>query len=286
MHYLIFLRVSDALFLIQKRNKYRFLIINQGKGVNEMRKKRIEKVLVLLLSLCMIVQPIPVNAYADETVQTTTYYVGGQNASDANDGLSSSTPLVTVATAAGKINAAGTGNYKIIIQGPTDETNEIVIGNNVSNINVTIIGADYMKPDDVASGSAVIYSATGGALGYSASGSAIIFRDQSNTNNLFTVKKNATLTLGDSTGASNAKLYLDGKENQTNAVGSLVRVEAGGNLNIYSNVTLRNNQLDANTGNNEGGAVYNNGITSIFGGVITGNNANLGAAVYNEQDGK
>ena len=234
-----------------------------------MRKKKFEKVLVLLLSLCMIVQPLPVNAYADETAQITTYYVGGPNASYANDGLSSSAPLVTVASAASRINTAGAGNYKIIIQEATDERHEIVIGDNVSYINITIVGADYMKPDD---------AATGSALSNIATGSAIILRDQLNSSDLFTVKKNATLTLGDSTGDSNAKLYLDGG-NYTHDFGRLVNVEEGGTLNIYSNVTLRNNKVS--NIDNLGGAVYNNGTAMINGGVITGNSSDKGAAIFN-----
>jgi hypothetical protein len=245
-----------------------------------MRKQKIKKALVLLLSLSMIFQLLPVDANADETVpiQTKMYYVGGQSASDSNDGLSSQAPLETVAKAAGKINANGAGDYEIIVQGATAEKDEIVIGNGKAAIHVTMIGTiietDKADPVENVSSSALRV----------ASSSAIIKRSVSDGSdkstylgNLFTVSSNAVLTLGDSTETS-SELCIDGGS-ITSVTGSLVHVDAGGEFNMYTNVTLCNNLWEGK--NSYGGAVYNDGTFHMYGGKIYGNRAEYGSAVYN-----
>ena len=89
-------------------------------------------------------------------------------------------------------------------------------------------------------------------------------------NNLFVIKENASLTLGDS--SASASIIIDGgSETNMNAKLSLIKVESGGTLVLNEKSTLQNNLCYGSNGS----AVYSKGGTiKIDGGVISSNQIN------------
>lgn len=89
-------------------------------------------------------------------------------------------------------------------------------------------------------------------------------------NNLFVIKENASLTLGDS--SASASIIIDGgSKTNMNAKLSLIKVESGGTLVLNEKSTLQNNLCCGSNGS----AVYSKGGTiKIDGGVISSNQIN------------
>ncbi|MHB8130884.1 MAG: hypothetical protein ACYDEX_18035 [Mobilitalea sp.] len=231
-----------------------------------MRMNKGKKMLSLLLTVCMVFQLFGGNVFADAMlVQSDTFYVGGENASDGNEGTSSEEPFATMLKAAATINALGAGSYHIIVQGGTTETAGVLIGNGTDLIDVAITSA-----------------VTGSAINNAVTGSAIVMRGAEFTGHLFTVTNNASLTLGDSLKVEVEKLFLDGGGQPLYVdEASLVYIASGGSLTMYSNVTLRNNQIGINSYNGYGAGIYNEGTFDMYGGEISNCSSGNGGAVYN-----
>ena len=238
------------------------------------KKQKRKKILALLVSVCMMFQMFSGTVFvaAGSIASTTTYYVGGNNASDGNAGDNSEQPFATLAKAAETINSRGAGIYSIIVQGGTNESEKVQIGDELgSDIDITITSS--------CTESAQTTSVSGGAIVASVTGSAIILRSPDLTDDLLCVENGATLTLGDSTGTTATLLFFDGGNFiDASTQGAIIRVADNGVLNLYNNVTLHNNNIP----NNSGGGIYNTGTFSMYGGTIRNNNAYSGGGIYNE----
>ena len=111
-------------------------------------------------------------------------------------------------------------------------------------------------------------------------------REQDHKGNFFSVNGGGTLILG--TSGMTEILTLDGgSEGNITANAPLISV-TGGNLEMYDNVSLKNNDNSSNTGNGNGGGVSvgSDGTFNMYGGNIQGNIAGRnGGGVYVGSDG-
>ena len=233
---------------------------------------QLKKTLAILVTMCMFVQLFSSAFISREALAAAscTYYVGGSGADDGNDGLSSTTPFLTLAKAAQAINANSEGSYNIVIQGDTNEISGIIFGDGTKNYQITMITG--------ISENGIPGSATGSAILSSVSGSAIVMRNSDYSGDLITVENNVTLTLGSTADTGNVPLIFDGGS-VSRAESSICRVKEKGVLNIYQDTTLRNNNI---SNNNNGGGIYNEGILNMYGGEITNNTAWDGGGVDNK----
>jgi hypothetical protein len=235
------------------------------------------KMLALLMTFCMIFQMTGTIALAGDNGEKTlfdkpeasrinimavtgsaiTYYVGGDGASNENSGTESTAPFATLAKATEVMNGAGEGEYDIIVQGNTTETQQSQIGDGEGAYDVTI---------------------------RTVTGSAIIMRDSSRTGDLITVKNGANVILGDNTETNTSELIIDGGGylGRDYVFGSLINVNEGGSLSLFPHVTLERNRDDRTSYNGYGGAVHNSGAFYMYGGTIQNNYAMKGSGVYNE----
>ncbi len=231
-----------------------------------MKKRRKQKTISIMLILCMVLQLMTtggVAAFAADTEDPVvkTYYVGGTDALDTNSGESSTSPFATLARAAKAVTANGAGSYRIILQGDTSETEQIVFGDGSNLFEVTLI---CRRPVTVHSVSGSAIEETPDEIS-SVSGSAIIARNPSYMGDLFWIKSNTVLTLGEENG--NTYLTVDGLGNVVSNTGRLVEVESDATLRIHKNIILTNN----NTSVSFGGAIYvnENGLLIMEGGQIS-----------------
>lgn len=246
-----------------------------------MKKQGFRKVLVVFMAFCLILPMITVlspencsvavasakSAFTAKkeanvisimsvTGSAITYYVGGSGASNSNNGTVSTAPFLTLSRAAQEINLQGEGEYEIIVQGNTTETERSLIGDGTGDYDVAI---------------------------HTATGSAIILRAESCTGDLITVTNGAKLVLGDTSDQLTSELLLDGGQHYSYdlSLGSFLNVNNGGTLAIYPDTTLTRSINIRTNYAGYGGAVTNNGTLLMYGGVIRNNAANLGSGVYN-----
>jgi hypothetical protein len=247
-----------------------------------MKKQSYRKILAVFMALCLILPMITVilpvsrsvakasvkSAFAAKkeanvisimsvTGSAITYYVGGSGASNTNTGKVSTQPFSTLARATQEINLQGEGEYEIIVQGNTTETERSLIGDGTGDYDVAI---------------------------HTATGSAIILRAESCTGDLITVTNDAKLVLGDTSDQFTSELLLDGGQyyGYNITMGSFLNVNDGGTLAIYPDTTLARS-IDIRTNyDGYGGAIKNGGTLLMYGGVIRNNAANMGSGVYND----
>ncbi|NLO08822.1 MAG: hypothetical protein GX129_03020 [Clostridiales bacterium] len=216
-------------------------------------KGKIKKILSLFLMLSIVFQSVGFIGKANaEIINSDTYYVGGPGASDENSGNSSVEAFATISHASAVINSKGVGSYKIIVQGDVEENSPIRIGDGSNPIQVAITNT--------------------------VSGSAIVMPGMELTDDFLVVENSATLTLGDKTGVTREELVISG--GYYSHKGPAINVKEGANLEICSNVTIKENDNREAAGT--GGAIYNLGTVTLDGGRLHSNTSYYGGAIYNK----
>ncbi len=219
-----------------------------------MGKKWIRTIIVILSTVILGIgtKDHVICAQNDQNAGAAIYYAGGSNGSDTNAGTDKDAPFATLGKALREISTFKSGFFTIYVVGDTVENGELSVGSNDARVNVTIksIGAS----------------------------NAVIRRGSNYSGRMFYIPAGATLTLGgvEFYGADQ-KLEINGGKDLL-LTDSMIYNE--GTLNIYNGVTLKNNR--GGHLSSFGGAVYNKGSLVITGGVITGNQSNMGGAIYND----
>ncbi len=190
---------------------------------------------------------VAMDANAATGAAITTYYIGGEGASEFNNGTSSAKPFATLYQAINTINSKGPGSlYEVIVQGDTTETKPSVIGSgraytlsirNISNNTYTIKRGNNLLED------------------------------------MITVSKSCTLILGDQNGSENINLIIDGY----NGIMGYSIICNIGTLNLYNGVSLRNNVCDFPYAS----AIHNLSVFNMYGGEICNNKGSTYGTIFN-----
>jgi hypothetical protein len=186
-----------------------------------MKQSKLKRIIAIVISMCILLQMLPgfgMKSVRAEGAFDMILYVGGTGASDSNNG-SKSTPFATLWGAINTINSmTNNGNYKIIVQGNTNENNWYPALSEGKKL--TIVG-----PED-------------------SNKTATVNRKMASVGFSF----DTDLTLGDPTGAS-GRLIFDG--NNLNSSYQMIRVNAKRKVDVY-NVTFTkfkcNSIIDCFTG--------------------------------------
>ena len=208
-----------------------------------------------LLIVCMIIELTRGTSYVKADTSVTTYYVGGDGASDSNVGAG---PYATLAKAVDVINASDEPVNTVFVQGDTLETDEVDI-----HKDVTIIG-------NAVSGSAII------------------------TCPAINVWQDGSLTLGTSTAVSDQELIIDCVGNGSTYYGAVTNSGGYFILN-YGVTIENNTRVGVNNFGTmimTGGIIQDSKVgiinykyLTMTGGVIRNNHSNFaGGGVVNMQD--
>ncbi len=192
-----------------------------------------------------ILDEVEVNTESEEVA---TFYVGGEGASDSNDGMSSTTPFETLYRASLAANSIVEGDTVILVQGDTTETMTSVIGrygNHEGKITIKNLTNN-------------VYTINRG----------------SNLDAMIYVNTYNRLILGNQAGSDTINLIFDGNYNNTE-VGAPI-IESYGYVDLYNGVSLRNNKCNGDYGS----AVYSNYNLNMYGGEICNNSGLKYGAVY------
>jgi hypothetical protein len=185
--------------------------------------------------------------------ETLTYYVGGMNESDGNDGLSSTSPFATLEQAT---LAIANGSGTIIVQSDLSLDRPVLIN---GNITIKSDGSTHTIKRDTKysfyqSGSCNIWSMI---IVYG----MLTLGDNDNTNIMQGLNFDAYL---------NKNIYTDGSA-------ETVYIEVGAEVIMNKGIALQNN--------NSGAAILNKGNFNMFGGLIWNNEGSYVGGVYNCQNG-
>lgn len=183
-----------------------------------------------------------------------TYYVGGNGASDTNDGISSMTPFATLDKAVSEISY-DRGN--IIVQSDLLVYRPVVIYGDVSIIsdgNTHKISRDTKYYSYGQYGSNDIWS-------------------------MFIICGKLTLGNKDNTDMTQSLVFQAYNDPYLYADGPLetIYIDTSGEANLYNGVTL--------DGNNRGAAIYNKGKFNMYGGIISNNVGPYAGGIYNCMNG-
>ena len=181
-----------------------------------------------------------------------TYYIGGEGASDSNNGLSSASPFNSLGKA---VSVIGKGIGKIIVQSDLILSEPLIIEGDVTIVtdgNPHMIRKDWTSFITLYDWDKVMCS-------------------------MFIVQ--GKLSLGDQDTEHFIEISAIGYiPKSIDEINDMIYIETSGEVCMYSGVTIR--------GNDSGAAIYNKGKFNMFGGTITDNDGLFTGGIYNCLNGR